>query len=218
MPVDHRPTQALIHIDRLIANYRNALALGAGKSIIAVVKTDMSEGQLSSSRRSLSRAIYSPRFVDGKPVEFFAAVVGGKSVGVPGTVALLAEMHRRHGRRQAESRAGTRRTGIEKLSAGHHSGDLIRFDPVPPPAPGVRLLSTTGTASVEFEAPAAAMLSVTRATAPPVSSSAPARTLSASDRRSGSASPAGAAPAASGGTTRGQGSASTPGRGELPRP
>ena len=34
---------------------------------ITVVKTDMSEGQLSSSRRSLSRAIYSPRFVDGKP-------------------------------------------------------------------------------------------------------------------------------------------------------
>jgi alanine racemase len=40
MPVDHRPTQALIHIDRLVANYRNALALGAGKSVIAVVKTD----------------------------------------------------------------------------------------------------------------------------------------------------------------------------------
>jgi tetratricopeptide (TPR) repeat protein len=35
---------------------------------IAVMLTDMSEGQLSHSRRSMSRAIYSPRFVDGKPV------------------------------------------------------------------------------------------------------------------------------------------------------
>lgn len=35
---------------------------------ISVVKTDMSEAQLSHSRRSISRAIYSPRFVDGKPV------------------------------------------------------------------------------------------------------------------------------------------------------
>ncbi|MGE0029882.1 MAG: tetratricopeptide repeat protein [Steroidobacteraceae bacterium] len=35
---------------------------------ITVVKTDMSDAQLSHSRRSISRAIYSPRFVDGKPV------------------------------------------------------------------------------------------------------------------------------------------------------
>jgi len=35
---------------------------------ITVVKTDMSDGQLSQSRRALSRAIYSPRFVDGKAV------------------------------------------------------------------------------------------------------------------------------------------------------
>jgi tetratricopeptide (TPR) repeat protein len=34
---------------------------------ITVVLTDMSEGQLSNSRRSISRAIYSPRFVDGQP-------------------------------------------------------------------------------------------------------------------------------------------------------
>jgi tetratricopeptide (TPR) repeat protein len=35
---------------------------------IAVVSTNMSESQLSQSRRALSRAIYSPRFVDGKAV------------------------------------------------------------------------------------------------------------------------------------------------------
>ncbi len=33
---------------------------------IAVVSTDMSEGQLAQSRRAIARAIYSPRFVDGK--------------------------------------------------------------------------------------------------------------------------------------------------------
>jgi len=35
---------------------------------ITVVSTNMSDGQLSHSRRALSRAIYSPRFVDGKAV------------------------------------------------------------------------------------------------------------------------------------------------------
>jgi gamma-glutamyltranspeptidase / glutathione hydrolase len=35
---------------------------------------------------------------DGKPLQFYDAVVGGKAVGVPGVVALLAETHRRHGK------------------------------------------------------------------------------------------------------------------------
>lgn len=35
---------------------------------------------------------------DGAPMEFFDAVVSGRSVGVPGTPALLAEAHRRWGR------------------------------------------------------------------------------------------------------------------------
>jgi gamma-glutamyltranspeptidase / glutathione hydrolase len=35
---------------------------------------------------------------DGKPIFFFDAVIGGRSVGVPGVVALLEEAHRRHGR------------------------------------------------------------------------------------------------------------------------
>lgn len=36
---------------------------------------------------------------DGEPLGFFDAVVGGRSVGVPGTPALLAEIHGRYGNR-----------------------------------------------------------------------------------------------------------------------
>ena len=35
---------------------------------------------------------------DGKPIDLLAAVVGGRSVGVPGAVRLLETVHRRHGR------------------------------------------------------------------------------------------------------------------------
>ena len=35
---------------------------------------------------------------DGKPLAFYDAVVGGRSVGVPGTVKLLETVHRRHGK------------------------------------------------------------------------------------------------------------------------
>jgi gamma-glutamyltranspeptidase/glutathione hydrolase len=51
-------------------------------------------------RETASAAARPDRFLDrnGKPLDFVAAVVGGRSVGVPGTVKLLAEVHRRHGR------------------------------------------------------------------------------------------------------------------------
>lgn len=39
-----------------------------GTENIQVVSTDMADSQLSQARRALARAIYSPRFVDGKPV------------------------------------------------------------------------------------------------------------------------------------------------------
>jgi gamma-glutamyltranspeptidase/glutathione hydrolase len=35
---------------------------------------------------------------DGKPVAFFEAVVGGRAVGVPGTVQMLEDAHRQHGK------------------------------------------------------------------------------------------------------------------------
>ncbi|MEZ5872716.1 MAG: gamma-glutamyltransferase [Nitratireductor sp.] len=35
---------------------------------------------------------------DGKPLKFFDAVIGGRSVGTPGTVALIEAMHKAHGK------------------------------------------------------------------------------------------------------------------------
>ncbi|MCC7166136.1 MAG: gamma-glutamyltransferase [Rhodospirillales bacterium] len=51
-------------------------------------------------RETAPAAAKPDRFLDsqGKPLPFFEAVVGGRSVGVPGLPRLLDEMHRRHGR------------------------------------------------------------------------------------------------------------------------
>ena len=50
-------------------------------------------------RETAPAAATPDRFMqDGKPMTFFAAVVGGKAVGVPGVVRLLEAAHRRHGR------------------------------------------------------------------------------------------------------------------------
>ncbi len=51
-------------------------------------------------RETAPAAARPDRFLDrdGRPLPFFDAAIGGRSVGVPGTVALLAEAHRRHGR------------------------------------------------------------------------------------------------------------------------
>ena len=51
-------------------------------------------------RETAPAAARPDRFLDGggEPQVRIAAIVGGRSVGVPGTMALLAETHRRHGR------------------------------------------------------------------------------------------------------------------------
>src|SRR5258705_5316848 len=51
-------------------------------------------------RETAPAAAKPDRFLDsdGNPLAFYSAVVGGKPVGVPGNVALLAEVHKRHGR------------------------------------------------------------------------------------------------------------------------
>ena len=50
-------------------------------------------------RETAPAAAKPDRFLkNGRPLEFFDAVVGGKAVGVPGTVRLLEAVHRKHGR------------------------------------------------------------------------------------------------------------------------
>ena len=51
-------------------------------------------------RETAPAAARPDRFLDetGKPLHFFDAVVGGRSVGVPGTLRMLEMAHRRHGR------------------------------------------------------------------------------------------------------------------------
>lgn len=51
-------------------------------------------------RETAPRAAKPSRFIapDGKPMNFIDAVIGGRSVGVPGTVKLLEEAHQRWGR------------------------------------------------------------------------------------------------------------------------
>jgi len=51
-------------------------------------------------RETAPAAATAGRFLDaqGQPLAFFDAVVGGRSVGVPGTLKLLETVHRRHGR------------------------------------------------------------------------------------------------------------------------
>ena len=51
-------------------------------------------------RETAPAAATPERFVgaDGKPLEFIDAVVGGRSVGIPGAVALLEVAHRKHGK------------------------------------------------------------------------------------------------------------------------
>ena len=51
-------------------------------------------------RETAPAAAIPERFLwaDGKPVEFYAAVIGGRSVGVPGTPRLLEEAHKKWGK------------------------------------------------------------------------------------------------------------------------
>src|SRR5207253_7173921 len=51
-------------------------------------------------RETAPAAAKPDRFLDreGKPLKFYDAVVGGKSVGVPGTLRLLELAHRQYGR------------------------------------------------------------------------------------------------------------------------
>ncbi|MEP3443135.1 MAG: gamma-glutamyltransferase [Sulfitobacter sp.] len=62
---------------------------------------DAASGQLTTfdGRETAPLAVTPQLFQDesGEPLQFFDAVVGGRSVGTPGTPALLAEVHKRYG-------------------------------------------------------------------------------------------------------------------------
>jgi gamma-glutamyltranspeptidase/glutathione hydrolase len=73
--------------------------LGGGAFLIWY---DGASGQITTldGRETASRHVTSRLFLDGKgePLKFFEAVVGGRSVGTPGTPALMAAAHQRWGR------------------------------------------------------------------------------------------------------------------------
>ena len=86
---------------QLVLNLVEPQSSGIGGGAFMLVH-DGRQHRLSSydGRETAPAAARPDRFLDatGKPVDFFDAVVGGRSVGVPGVVAMLGEAHRRHGR------------------------------------------------------------------------------------------------------------------------
>ena len=78
---------------------RNRRASAAARSCSITMRAR--DGSIAYDGRETAPAAAKPdRFLDadGQPLAFLDAVVGGRSVGVPGTVRLLETVHRRHGR------------------------------------------------------------------------------------------------------------------------
>jgi len=86
---------------QLVLNLVEPQSSGIGGGAFMLVHDARRRRLLAYDGREAAPAAARPdRFIgsDGKPLRFMDAVVGGRSVGVPGVVALLAETHRRHGR------------------------------------------------------------------------------------------------------------------------
>src|SRR4030095_15299120 len=86
---------------QLVLNLVEPQSSGIGGGAFMLVHDAKRNRLVAYDGRETAPAVARPdRFLDenGKPMGFFDAVVGGRSVGVPGVVALLAEAHRRHGR------------------------------------------------------------------------------------------------------------------------
>ncbi|EFL88822.1 gamma-glutamyltransferase [Ahrensia sp. R2A130] len=73
--------------------------LGGGAFLVYY---DAASGELTTlDGRETAPAAATPKLfqdADGEPLSFFSAVIGGRSVGVPGTPALLLDMHKRWGK------------------------------------------------------------------------------------------------------------------------
>src|SRR6478609_3244632 len=83
-------------------------------------------------RETAPAAATPDRFLrNGRPLEFHDAVVGGRSVGVPGIVRLLEETHRRHGRlawsRLFEPAIALADAGFPMSARLHHLAGLERY-------------------------------------------------------------------------------------------
>ncbi len=86
---------------QLVLNLAEPQSSGLGGGAFMVRWDNASRTALTLDGRETAPAAAKPeRFlgVDGKPMKFYDAVVGGKSVGVPGTPRLLEEAHKRWGK------------------------------------------------------------------------------------------------------------------------
>jgi len=86
---------------QLVLNLVEPQSSGIGGGAFMLVHDAARRRLIAYDGRETAPAAATPdRFLDhtGEPLAFADAVVGGRSVGVPGTVALLAQTHRRHGR------------------------------------------------------------------------------------------------------------------------
>ena len=82
-------------------------------------------------RETAPAAARPDRFMkNGRPLEFYDAVIGGRSVGVPGVVKLLEETHRKHGRlawaRLFEPAIALAEAGFPMSERLHHLAGLER--------------------------------------------------------------------------------------------
>jgi len=86
---------------QMVLNLVEPQSSGIGGGALMLVHDARRKTLLAYDGRETAPAAARPdRFLDpsGKPLRFFDAVVGGRSVGVPGTLRMLELAHRRHGR------------------------------------------------------------------------------------------------------------------------
>jgi gamma-glutamyltranspeptidase/glutathione hydrolase len=106
---------------------------GIGGGAFMLVHDARSKRLLAYDGRETAPAAAEPdRFArNGRPLDFYDAVIGGKSVGVPGVVRLLEATHRKHGRlpwaRLFEPAIALAENGFPMSARLHHLAGLDRY-------------------------------------------------------------------------------------------